>query len=654
MRLAIRCLQIILLQALLLFFLLATHAKAAFALSVSNLVPHSPEPSFPLSSYAIPDTDTNTNNTITTTTTTTATATSTSTSTATASPSHNDHPFSPLQKREPDSTSLADPVTTSIPATATKTTHSPSSHSDTPPPPPPLPTVATNDTNSNHTSSIVDGKAVVKTDLQCDFGDAFCNKVLAAVDGAAQAFSQVVSIKIGILLKVHYYSFCDTACTNGTYAWGAPSSQFTLPYDDGVDQNYVYPQALAKQLAPYSNTSVWADHDIDIEINHDAYLSTVDFDDAKANGWNGTGVPPGGKFWFKGDPPIESDQIDMEYIILHELLHGAGFISSWAAYFYSKSSPFRGLIDDLFDDQDLKMVTPGLSWSVKYGTGPVFISGFQPTMIFDKYLVSLSNNQTTNARNTSLADLGFEMQNFCVQGNQGYIANFVRQFTNTTQSRNAAELFQSLAQENTLSFTFSNPSVGNSTFNADSYLKKTYRNMTLQTGNSATDASTEQFGYTNNRPGLAISHVADFYNTTPDFLMVSSFRNGMNLSAIVDSIYSDIPAIMYNVTLPNGTLQQLPYRSPIGPGILRILDSMGYSTILTRTNYTTNGNAKIARQRSLCDDSSSSTSTSQSPAKKQMSDGHRARSSPATAIGGWLVAFVSIILTTGCYILCVP
>lgn len=407
-------------------------------------------------------------------------------------------------------------------------------------------------------------------------------------------------------------------------------------------------------MAPYSNTSVWADHDIDIEINHDAYLSAVDLDDAAAHGWNGTGVPPGGKFWFKGDPPIESGQIDMEYIILHELLHGAGFISSWAAYFYSKSSPFRGLIDDLFDDQDLKMVTPGLSWSVKYGTGPVFISGFQPTMIFDKYLVSLSNNQTSSARNTSLADLGFAMQNFCVQGNQGYIANFVRQFSNTTQSRNAAELFQSLAQENTLSFTFNNPSVSNSTFNADSYLKHTYRNMTLQTGTAATDGNTEHYGYTNNRPGLSISHVSDIYNATPDFLMVSSFKTGMNLSAIVDSIYSDIPAIMYNETLPNGTLQQLPYRSPIGPGILRILDSMGYSTILTRTNYTTSGNAKTARQRSLCDDSSSSSSTSQSSAKKQTSEGHRGRSSPATALGAWLLTFVTIIMTTGCYILCIP
>lgn len=75
--------------------------------------------------------------------------------------------------------------------------------------------------------------------------------------------------------------------------------QFTLPFDDGVDQNYIYPQTLAKQLALYSDSSVWAEYDVDIDLNHDAYLNAVDYESAKANGWNGTGVPPGGKYWFQ-------------------------------------------------------------------------------------------------------------------------------------------------------------------------------------------------------------------------------------------------------------------------------------------------------------------------------------------------------------------
>jgi hypothetical protein len=99
-------------------------------------------------------------------------------------------------------------------------------------------------------------------------------------------------------IEASYYSFCDYSCSNSTLGWGAPTSQFTLPNVGGVDPNYLYPQSLAKQLAPY-NTTNWSPQDISIELNHDAYLSTVNLDAAMENGWNGTGVPPGGHFWFQ-------------------------------------------------------------------------------------------------------------------------------------------------------------------------------------------------------------------------------------------------------------------------------------------------------------------------------------------------------------------
>lgn len=63
--------------------------------------------------------------------------------------------------------------------------------------------------------------------------------------------------------------------------------------------NYIYPQALAKQLAPYSNTSAWANHDIAIEINHDMYMNSINYEKAYNEGWNNTGVPPGGLYYFQ-------------------------------------------------------------------------------------------------------------------------------------------------------------------------------------------------------------------------------------------------------------------------------------------------------------------------------------------------------------------
>lgn len=104
--------------------------------------------------------------------------------------------------------------------------------------------------------------------------------------------------KMASSIEASYYSFCDNACSNSTLGWGAPSSQFTLPNVGGVDPNYLYPQSLAKQLAPY-NTSNWSAEDISIELNHDAYMSTIDLETAIDNGWNGTGIPSGGHFWFQ-------------------------------------------------------------------------------------------------------------------------------------------------------------------------------------------------------------------------------------------------------------------------------------------------------------------------------------------------------------------
>ena len=125
-------------------------------------------------------------------------------------------------------------------------------------------------------------------------------------------------------IQATYYSFCEKGCANDTFGWGAPSSQvkkiftfttswkpnhqtysllillqFTLPFEDGADLNYIYPQALAKQLAPYSNTSAWANHDIALEINHDIYMNSINQEQAHNDGGNGTGVPAGGIYYLK-------------------------------------------------------------------------------------------------------------------------------------------------------------------------------------------------------------------------------------------------------------------------------------------------------------------------------------------------------------------
>ncbi|KAF7726778.1 hypothetical protein EC973_008466 [Apophysomyces ossiformis] len=457
---------------------------------------------------------------------------------------------------------------------------------------------------TNGKSNNTDGAPVEHT-LNCTVEASFCAKVDASITTAINIFTQVVNVKTPLRIHFQYHSFCDTKCANDTVGWGAPTLQFTLPFQDGPDLNYVYPQALAKQLAPYSNTTVWSDYDVDIEINHDAYMNAVNYTEAYKSGWNGTGVPPDGKFWFQQDnSSIAGHQIDLRYIVLHELLHGLGFISAWAAYFWTNDSPFRALVEGVVEDITLQLVTPGPFWFVHQDTGPTYVTGFQPTMIFDKFLAAQVTdlaNATANATKTvNLSTIGFNMQNFCVSADDSFIVNFLKNFNNAPQSFDARQLWVAMSQPDTLSFNFEPPSVENSTYNTNRELNQTYQSMQLLTGEHVLASEWEQFDKTNNRPGIAIAHVSDKYLDRPDFIMTGGYITGNTLEDLVNSNYRG-HSIPYNISLSNGTVVQQIYRSPIGPGILRILDSMGYSTVLTMSNYTTDGNVKTYKSNSICD-----------------------------------------------------
>jgi hypothetical protein len=371
---------------------------------------------------------------------------------------------------------------------------------------------------------------------------------------------------------------------------------------------------LAKQLAPYSSTSVWSQYDVEIAINHDVYMNAVDIDQATEDGWNGTNVPPNGKFWFLNDTDILQYQVDFRLVILHELLHGLGLLSSWAAYFWTNKSPFKTLVDGIIDPLELQLVTPSPYWYINQETGPAYITGFQPTMIFDKYLmvVDTSFNKT---QVSPLSDLSFDMQNFCVDtNNEAFIINFIRLFNSANQSTLAHKLWVSLSQPETLQFQFQPPPVANSSYNLITYLNQTYQNMTLLTGQGLFEETMyEATDPAINRPGLMVAHLDDKYADTVDFLMTRDYQMGKTLDSLVTQYYKNIPTIKYNTSTPNNTRVELTYHSPIGPGILRMLDSIGYSTILTRTNYTTEGNVKTPKPRSSCDDNNTNHGMKPSP-----------------------------------------
>lgn len=543
----------------------------------------------------------------------------------------------------------------------------------------------------------------VQIRFYCEVDPTFCKKVQSSFLSAATRFSEVVNLKNKIVIQATYYSFCLNKCSNSTFGWGTPSSQFTLISLNEADSNFIYPQPLARQLAQFTDSSNWANYDVSVDINHDIYMNGVNYDTLRdSGGWNGQGVPPNGGFWFNDSSIVTTNgstngkstntviatptpttaingttsstptttsildtQVDLEYVILHQLIHGLGMVSSWAPYFSDTNSPFQQLLNGLIVPSDnLKIMTPSPYWFIKQHTGPAYITGFQPNMIFDKFLNLLipSLNQTVN-----LVDYSFDMQNFCAQDQQAFIVNFMNSFlNNATQSSRAKAMYVSMSIPKTLSFIFNtnyylnNNLSSTSAYYTNNWLNTTYKTIQLETGPSIFASSQQQYY----RPGISTSHIDDQYVGTPDFLMTSTFIKGKTLQSLVEDAYTNIPTIKYNTTITtfvnvttlahntttigsghNATttnttwynvtkLEQRQvqvenaYKSAIGPGILRILETIGYSTVLTNTNYSTSV-IKTNKPETTCDDnnnnlnarSNSDDSTPNQPLSSTVSSG---------------------------------
>ncbi|KAI8885053.1 hypothetical protein K501DRAFT_180880 [Backusella circina FSU 941] len=442
----------------------------------------------------------------------------------------------------------------------------------------------------------------------CELDDIFCKKVLNSTLSAGNSLAQVINLKTKIVIQVAYYSFCQKQCSNSTYGWGTSSSQFTVHLEE-ADYNFMYPQPLTKQISQFSNknNTNWIHYDVAIDLNHDMYMNAFD-SDPQDDTLNGTGIPSGGGYWFSNDSTIMEHQVDLSYVILHEMIHGLGMASSWAPYFSDGNSPFYQLLNGFTTfESDLKFITPSPQYYIKQQTGPTYITGFQPNMIFDKFLY-LKQSFSNSTEKQWLGSIGFDMQNFCLMDTQAFIGNFINAFLdNATQSQDATSMYVSMSSPESLTFKFSDSNVPTSLYLTNSYLNQTYSSVKLLTGpNLLNSINTGQLY----RPGIPISHLADSYNNTPDFLMTNTFILGKTLASIVEDTYSNIPTIYYNVsTITNQTTVnqnvQYQYKSPIGPGILRILETIGYSTVLTNTNYSTNV-LKTVKPDTTCDSNSNS------------------------------------------------
>ncbi|RUP47820.1 hypothetical protein BC936DRAFT_145298 [Jimgerdemannia flammicorona] len=420
--------------------------------------------------------------------------------------------------------------------------------------------------------------------LMCDYGienTDFCiQKVADAIASAAMYLNSVVNLMTPIKVCATYCSFCTNGCSNNTLGWAAPGSQWTLPNLANVDPNYLYPQSLAKQLVPFNISMNWNECDIIAEFNHDAYMAGIKnapiVTSDVTNTTNTTSVnliPSGGLFWFSSDPQIRSDQVDMKYLILHELIHGFGFISSWGAYFLSSGSPYNDFLGSVLSTQQLQLLTPSPMVTTDVN-GITYMSGFLPSMIFDKFLIGIDPSNPSSPPQ-SLGTLGEQIQSLCSPNQGSFVLDFVKKLLNTPSAADAArQLWRIVNANQTLFFQFP-------TDQPSPYVS--YSNLTMYTTSNTTLSTSEQ-SVTNFRPGVSISHVDSQYVTTTEFLLRYTPPLGLTLDDISRQTQQNSQTISYTVMV-NGTLETKQYDSPIGPGILHVLESMGYSTVLMPRQY---------------------------------------------------------------------
>ncbi|KAL7748570.1 hypothetical protein RI367_005981 [Sorochytrium milnesiophthora] len=196
--------------------------------------------------------------------------------------------------------------------------------------------------------------------FQCNLGDqTMCDKAQRAFESAGARLSRVLDLTQPVQVLAKFNSFCKMGkCADNTLGRAGAASFWTMPGAGAFDNGYLYPQALAKQLSE-GQQRPWSQYDIIADFNSDSSPNAA-----------------ADKFWFEGDAPIVQNQYDFEYVVLHEMMHGLGFISSWGVYFS----------DPQDSGSTMPLVTPPPAAVPSSTTGL-----FAPLLVFDSLIVNLAN-----------------------------------------------------------------------------------------------------------------------------------------------------------------------------------------------------------------------------------------------------------------------
>ncbi|CAG8448639.1 2160_t:CDS:2 [Diversispora eburnea] len=321
-----------------------------------------------------------------------------------------------------------------------------------------------------------------KVDLNCRHTAAVCNKIKKAFDDAGKEISKVLKLKKQINVNATYesFSYSESNLLGSAY----PARNVFLISDDKITR--LYPQALVKQFSLNVHPA-YNSHDINARFN-------ADFD-----------------WYFKANNvEIKPNQYDFYVVILHELLHGLGFISSWNTYLETSTyQPITGLTPNYY------------FYGNKFG-------GFVEN-IFDRYLKLIENNKKIPLSDYT-AQLNKSVPSLTPFNTDLGFTTIVKSSPKWKYAKSALKA----ATSNKLLFT----PAKRASWKNDIYL----------------EASLKPFV-----SGSSISHVSQSrYRKTSDFVMT----------------YQQFPGESEKFLIRRGG----NFRSPIGPRIISILESIGYAT----------------------------------------------------------------------------
>jgi len=362
---------------------------------------------------------------------------------------------------------------------------------------------------NHYESRIVDCPTIESLDKRAPSGDMFvvnfnckvsdkelCDKVDNVFNTAGRFITATINLKTTINVDAQFVDLCQESgeCDTGKVILGAARPSRMLPHQDS-DKLRFYPQALYKQMSKDQHPQ-FGNSDISAIFNSNA------------------------DYWFEGDStPTSTKQVDMLYVVLHELIHGLGFTNSWNDY------------------ASIQALTPAVGGAKNLPnsggvTSPQFFE-----FAFDKYLLLLQNGKSL----TSITD---ELNQF-KSNSASNPDEFFTSFAASPQFSIAQDMYKAATTNRTIGFLLTSDNLPPVTQLSQDQINNDV--VILETSLNPFD------------PGSSVGHVdLQTYLDSSDFLMMYSYPPGKTLDEMMSRAGS---------TDKTG---------PIGPKLRRLLGVMGY------------------------------------------------------------------------------